>query len=1073
MDRRHALLAANVVRWRPAWTGLGVVDDSQARTTWAEPYPWLEIRRDDGRWVQVHSRRAPVTEAETWLGAAVPEGTSPACVAVLGPGLGYIVDVIERRWPETRVLVIEAEPSAARAFLSRRDWRDMLDTGRLTLLVGPDYAGASHAWSRLADGRPPVVLTHPVIDRAWPARMAAMRAVLRRVVFDASANREAGRELGGLYLRHTLRNLPDVLRAPTIADLEGLGRGRPAVICAAGPSLDDNLRSIDRWRAHCVLITVDTALRPLLARGVEPDFVVALDPTALNTRHLDGIGPLQHAWLVAEPCLEPLALQAFGRRVCFYRVGDNEPWPFLDASGVRVPTLPVWGSVLTAAFSLARVLGCVPLAFIGADLGYTGHRPYARDTAFEFDWARGVLEGTPLTRLWRRLISRRPLVSHTGVDAEDVPTAPHLLAFRDWLEEQCRASPVHVVNATGAGLFTAASVEQQSPVFLERLPPMAFPLAVAPPLPGHRDYVQLREALQRLTDDDAIVSAWRSSAPGLTWRDVQPLITDALACLNRAPASPISPSVAAAFTPTFAASTFHRLPELVAVIEARRHGRLLDAWALSALDNACAPYPADMIDHLLTALVDAAALIAPPAVSTSLEGRASVLPELRCVFTLPWAAAQRTSVVGLVSAAGRAVAMAGADVPVREVPPAGTPSTPVSAVIADSAREARRQRRAARRSLVALWATARLHLPSDGLPLPRLLRLLDAAGNDASTATTSPPACARLTVATPQARWHVALAIPRDGVDLALAGAVVPEAAAYGVAARWRSRAKSLIVDVRTSGRRQDTAERRPTETWLDPRWLTDRGLPRCFMGARLDDARVLLTPRHATQSLIVDRHGQATDGRPWPANLVGEIRGREWHVGWTQPAPGTLLAQRPDGGDLQRATIDALPISVAWLDDTTVAISTDRGIWQWTPGHEPVRLATLPPSVIVGTNDGRLTLDPIPLEEGRLTRQRLALGWTLDPRSGSVSPRPTGPLGQSWGHDASAGLEARAFPESGVIQIAFDEGRRALWMVWPRPRGVAWLGPSLLVWGTDGRVGLLTDAMSRLRAAAARGDHP
>lgn len=1071
MDRRQALLAANVARWRPAWTGLGAIDDSQVRPTWAEPYPGLEIRRADGRWVQVHSRRAPVAEAEAWLGAAVPDGTTPASVAVLGPGLGYIVDVIEQRWSATRVLVIEADPAAARAFLSRRDWRDMLATGRLTLLVGPDYAGASHAWSRLADGRPPVVLTHPVIDRAWPARMMAMRDVLRRVVFDASANREAARELGALYLRHTLGNLPTVHRAPTIETLEGLGRGRPAVICAAGPSLDANLTAIHRWREHCVLITVDTALRPLLARGVEPDFVVALDPTALNTRHLDGIGQPQHAWLVAEPCLDPLALQAFGRRICFYRVGDNEPWPFLAAAGVRVPTLPVWGSVLTAAFSLARVLACAPLAFIGADLGYTGHRPYARDTAFEFDWAKGVLEGTALTRLWRRLISRRPLVTHTGVDGNDVPTAPHLLAFRDWLEEQCSTSPVHVVNATGAGLFTAAGVEQQSPEFLERLPRMASALALAPSFPGRRDVGPLVEALQRLTDHDPVVTAWRSSAPGVTWREVQALITDALAGITATPTSPILRSAAAPFTPTFAAATFHRLPELVTVLDARRHGRRPDTWALSALNEACAPYPADLIDLLLATLVDETVLPLR-AVPTALEGRASVLPELRRVFTLPWTAAALTSVVGLVSAAGRAVVEAADDMPVREVPRAGSPRTSAPTVIAHGARDARRQRRATRRSLVTLWATARLHLPTDGMPPHRLLRLLDAAGDQASAATASCHDCARLTVGTPQSRWHVALVVPRDDGDLALAGVVLPSPTTYSFAARWRTHAAPLTIDVRTSGRRDEAAGRGPV-TWLDPRWLTDLGLPRCVMGTRLDARRALLTPRHAAQSLIVDQHGQATDGRPWPVNLVGEIHGREWHVGWTQPAPGTLLARRPDGSDLQVATIDALPISAAWLRDTDVVISTDCGIWQWRPGAEPVRLAALPPSVIVGTNHARLTLDPVPLVDGQLTRQRLTQGWTLDYRTGNVSLRSTGPVGQSWGSDVAAGLEARAFPESGVIRIGFDAGSRALWMVWPRPRGVAWLGPSLLVWGTDGRVGLVTDAVSRLRAAAARLGHP
>src|SRR4051812_7847766 len=94
----------------------------------------------DGRGGGVASGGDPVSEANRFVEGAVGAlpGGAPAVIIVIGPGLGYAVDAIWRRAASTRVIAIEPSPGIAAAMLSRRSWRESIESGQLTLLTGPD-----------------------------------------------------------------------------------------------------------------------------------------------------------------------------------------------------------------------------------------------------------------------------------------------------------------------------------------------------------------------------------------------------------------------------------------------------------------------------------------------------------------------------------------------------------------------------------------------------------------------------------------------------------------------------------------------------------------------------------------------------------------------------------------------------------------------------------------------------------------------------------------------------------------------------------------------------------------------
>jgi hypothetical protein len=71
------------------------------------------------------------------------------------------------------------------------------------------------------------------------------------------------------------------------------------IIVSAGPSLDRNIHELRGLLDRCFVLSVDTALRPLLAAGVVPHAVLIADPTELNARHVVGVMP-DSVYLIAE-----------------------------------------------------------------------------------------------------------------------------------------------------------------------------------------------------------------------------------------------------------------------------------------------------------------------------------------------------------------------------------------------------------------------------------------------------------------------------------------------------------------------------------------------------------------------------------------------------------------------------------------------------------------------------------------------------------------------------------------------------------------------------------------------------
>lgn len=327
--------------------------------------------------VWLHSRYDPLAEAERSVDEALSSGAD--LLVLLGLGLGYHAEKALER--DSRVLVIEHDPAFLKACIGVRDLGEILKDSRLELVLCSDEASLSAALVE-AVPRSIALVANPAFAAVDPEISAGFRKVIEGFQDKDRINSATLSRFGRLWVRNLARNVAAIVRYPGISLAEKVFSGVPAVILAAGPSLDAVLDHLEAIRERCILVCVDTALRSVLGRGIEPDFVVVVDPQYWNARHLDRcVSP--SSILVSEAAVWPTVLRSNFAATIFcsslYPLGRYIEDRVGDPKGI----LGAGGSVATSAWDFARILGCQPLFMAGLDLAFPGGRTHAKASLFE------------------------------------------------------------------------------------------------------------------------------------------------------------------------------------------------------------------------------------------------------------------------------------------------------------------------------------------------------------------------------------------------------------------------------------------------------------------------------------------------------------------------------------------------------------------------------------------------------------------------------------------------------------------------------------------------------------------
>lgn len=289
---------------------------------------------------------------------------------LLGYGLGTL---LERIPASSAVLALEAEPALASLTLS------YLPPGisrhpRFRFL--PDPGLAERSVRSLGTFRRAVEIR---LSSGRSLRPAVYDTALRRVDAELNRywrNRMTMVRMGRLWARNIFRNLS---RLPGSRILEPSAWEGPVAVCGAGPSLDAACPWLLSERRRIRILACDTALGPLLLRGIRPDAVVCLEGQIHNLKDFLPGGNTEIP-VYADLCSHPSVFRAVpGPKIL--TLTRYEELEFLDRlEALPIPLLRVQplGSVGVLAVHLARRLTRGAVFLAGLDFSFPPGSTHAK-----------------------------------------------------------------------------------------------------------------------------------------------------------------------------------------------------------------------------------------------------------------------------------------------------------------------------------------------------------------------------------------------------------------------------------------------------------------------------------------------------------------------------------------------------------------------------------------------------------------------------------------------------------------------------------------------------------------------
>lgn len=264
----------------------------------------------------------------------------------------------------------------------------------------------------------------------------------QQAVIDVLAYIETQQEFGRSMAENTILNMRHLLNCNFRDEFNGIfPTDIPAVVVAAGPSLEKNVHVLKQMKGKALVVAVDTALRYLAEHGVSPDLAITVDarkPLRLfeteEVRNMQLVIDCMSNYRVVD-LLSGQKIIVSGGNYVYYK-------DIFDIVGQRFRFLRNGGSVATVAFSLLREWGFERIVLVGQDLALAANKVHAGKDDVDLHKLTGGK------------------IAVEGYYGDTVYTTWDYNEYRKWLEMMIEEEDCpEVINATEGGAKIAGAVQ--------------------------------------------------------------------------------------------------------------------------------------------------------------------------------------------------------------------------------------------------------------------------------------------------------------------------------------------------------------------------------------------------------------------------------------------------------------------------------------------------------------------------------------------------------------------------------------------------------------------------------------
>jgi hypothetical protein len=397
----------------------------------------------------LHDQTGAMQEALSWVASHAVDKVD--YLIVFGIGLGWHWKALLpwlRLKSSRRIVFLEDDLAVIQAFLSSELAEPFFSDPQSTLLFLEDGIEGKQAKE---------IVTWYAYQRTWSTLVSPAYGRYRSEVFKQLSTELAVRqtdlssilselfEFGSSPLRNFGRTIYSWQRSLQASSMFDRFKGCPAIVVAAGPSLEKEIEHIRALSSRALIIAGGSAVNALLQAGITPHLAATVDPNPMQYVRLRQTQPFCLPLLYRSRALYEALMYQCGP-LLYLRGGDGYSlveW-FEHALGMSGKTLDGGNSVSNMIIEVAHAFGCRPIMMVGYDLAYTGGARYTSLVSESMGSGESVaFQGQ----------TRGQLVDGTTYDGRSVVTEAKWMVEANWIEEFAnKHSRLQLINTAEDGL---------------------------------------------------------------------------------------------------------------------------------------------------------------------------------------------------------------------------------------------------------------------------------------------------------------------------------------------------------------------------------------------------------------------------------------------------------------------------------------------------------------------------------------------------------------------------------------------------------------------------------------------
>ncbi len=404
--------------------------------------PVLYVSRD-GNSVRLNSPYRPLQEAERW--ASQFSGDNILVNAMLfGLGNGMFAQALLRKLQkDAKLFLCEPNLDIFHTAMQEIDLEEIITDPRVLLCfedINPgefyDLLRENTHWTNLDTQ---IVCHHTGYEVLFPEAYRDFLVSIKKTDGMAQVNKDTQAHFAKKVVPNIIKNMIFLRDGRLISDyMDVIPKDIPAIIVAAGPSLDRNIEELKRAKGRSFIIAVDTAMRHLVKHEIMPDAMVTLDAKK----------PLEYMNIEEIRDIPLFCILESRHEIMEYHTGIKiwfQGGSFLDKLikpyGKEFLPYQPGGSVATAAFAICAALEFEKIVFVGQDLAYQGDVTHA---------------GGAVSHV---LNEEHGIKMIDGIDGQPVKSRHDWIIYLDWFEEaiQVIKDRTEVIDATEGGAMIHGS----------------------------------------------------------------------------------------------------------------------------------------------------------------------------------------------------------------------------------------------------------------------------------------------------------------------------------------------------------------------------------------------------------------------------------------------------------------------------------------------------------------------------------------------------------------------------------------------------------------------------------------